>query len=259
MALAEKSLDSARERIHIRRPDVVFVRKPQAKVLPRGLASIVLTALRESDILVKQLIAATNKKDFEALRTKIFRDYVNLSFIIGNSFSVAAEEKPQLRQLVTKEAFKLVEEILHKEGIPRLGCDVIREANFCLDTLRRAHRLIVKIHAYGKAPEGTRERDRELSSLFTRTALWSQLHLDCIRVIVTAARNPRVEPDVLEDIMNGARLSVMAYSYARQGLELRKAQDTYLVESVPLDAEDEELLEESYSDYVESESINAEP
>ncbi len=252
MALAE-CLDPVREGRSLSRPDVLFVRKPQAKVLRRGLASIVLTALRESDALLKPLLAAKTKDEFSDLRKKIWHDYINLSFIVANSFSVTAAEK---RQVATKEAFKLVEHIMHTRGTPRLGSDTVREAIFCLDTLRRSHRLVCELHSRGtRIAEEYKEKDRELSSDFTYSALWAHLHLDCVRLIVTESKDG-IEKDVLESIMDGARMAVMAYSFVRQGLELRTKQDTYLVEGGPLDQEDRELLEESYSDYTESEPTN---
>jgi hypothetical protein len=238
MALAE-CLEPVREGLSLSRPEVMFVRKPQAKVLQRGLASIVLTALRESDALLKPLIAAKSKAEFESLRKKIFNDYANLSFIVANSFSGATVEK---RQVATKEAFKLVADIMHTKGIPRIGCDAIREAIFCLE-----------LHSRGILSPEWKEKDRELSSSFTFSSLWAHLHLDCIRMIVTQSRD-RIEKDVLESIMDGARSAVMAYSFARQGLEMRTKEETYLVEGGPIDQEDRELLEESYSDYTESES-----
>ncbi|HKM48239.1 MAG TPA: hypothetical protein VJX69_11660 [Terriglobales bacterium] len=248
MALAECL--SAREGISLSRPGVLFVRKPQAKVLQRGLASIVLTALRESDALLKPLLAAKSKAAFVSLRKKMFNDYANLSFIIANSFSGITVEK---RQVATRDGFKLVEHIMHTKGTPRLGCETVREAIFCLDTLRRAQRLVCELQSRGKVPLELKDKDEELSANFTFSALWAHLHLDCVRLIVTKS-NHGVEKDVLEVIMDGARSAVMAYSFARQGLELRTKQDTYLVEGGPLDQEDRELLEESYSDYTESES-----
>jgi hypothetical protein len=169
---------------------------------------------------------------------------------VANSFSGATVEK---RQVATKEAFKLVADIMHTKGIPRIGCDAIREAIFCLDTLRRSHRLVCELHSRGILSPEWKEKDRELSSSFTFSSLWAHLHLDCIRMIVTQSRD-RIEKDVLESIMDGARSAVMAYSFARQGLEMRTKEETYLVEGGPIDQEDRELLEESYSDYTESES-----
>jgi hypothetical protein len=255
MALAE-TVETAREGLCLRRPEVLFVRKPQAKVLQRGLASIVLTALRESDALLKPLLAARTKEQFSTLRKNIFNDYANLSFIVANSFSGAAVEK---RQVATKEAFKLVEHIMHTKGTPRLGCETVREAIFCLDTLRRSHRLVCELHSCGSVMAELSERDRKLSHDFTFSALWAQMHLDCVRIIVTQSRDG-VEKDVLEAIMEGSRSAVMAYSFVRQGLELRTKQEPYLVEVGPSDEEDQELLEESYSDYTEFESsVDAQP
>ena len=115
------------------------------------------------------------------------------------------------------------------------------------------------MHARGAAPTDSTDKDQELSANFTASALWAQLHLDCIRLIVTKSTDG-VEQDVLDEMMVGARTAVMAYSYVRQGLELRTKQETYLVEGGPLDTEDKELLEESYSDYLVSKpSLDAQP
>ncbi len=247
MALAE-CLEPVRHGISLHPPDVLFVRKPQAKVLRRGLAAIVLAALRESDVLLQTLLTATGKTDFLSRRKKVFQDYVNLSFVIANSFSGAAKEK---REMATKDAFKLVEHIIHTKGTSRIGSERVRETVFCLDTLRRSSRLVCELHSRGDVAPELKDKDQELSANFTAAALWAQLHLDCVRLIVT--RSNGVEQDVLDEMMKGARTAVMAYSYVRQGLELRTKQETYLVEGGPLDTEDQALLGESYSDYLESE------
>jgi hypothetical protein len=225
-------------------------------MLRRGLAAIVLAALRESDTLLQPLLTPKTKAEFLSRRKKIFQDYVNLSFVIANSFSGAGEEK---RELATKDAFKLVQHIIHTKGTPRIGTERVRETVFCLDTLRRSARLIEELHSRGAAPAESKDKDQELSANFTAAALWAQLHLDCIRLVVTKSRDG-IEPDVLDEMMAGARTAVMAYSYVRQGLELRTKQETYLVEGGPLDTEDKELLEESYSDYLEYKpSLDAQP
>lgn len=255
MALAE-CLEPVRHGISLRTPDVLFVRKPQAKVLRRGLAAIVLAALRESDVLLQPLLTANGRTEFLSRRKKIFQDYVNLSFVIANSFSGTDAEK---RDSATKDAFKLVHHIIHTKGTPRIGTERVRETVFCLDTLRRSARLVSEVHARGAAPTDSTDKDQELSANFTASALWAQLHLDCIRLIVTKSTDG-VEQDVLDEMMVGARTAVMAYSYVRQGLELRTKQETYLVEGGPLDTEDKELLEESYSDYLVSKpSLDAQP
>jgi hypothetical protein len=48
-------------------------------------------------------------------------------------------------------------------------------------------------------------------------------------------------------------MSVMAYSYARQAVELRTKREPFLLDATR-DEEDQQLLEESFSDYVEHES-----
>jgi hypothetical protein len=249
MALAE-CLEPVRQELSSRQPDVLFIRSPQAKVLRRGLAAIVLAALRESDALLKPLLTAGGKAEFAARRKKIFKDYVNLSYVVANSFSGAEAEE---RALATKEAFKLVEHIIHEQGTPRLGTERVRETIFCLNTLRRAARLVGELHSLGDLPAERKEKDEELAISFNASVLWAQFHLDCIRIFVKKSVDG-IEQDVLDEMVGGARMAVMAYSYVRQGVELRTEQEPYLLEGGPLDTEDKELLEESYSDYTESES-----
>ena len=69
-------------------PDVLFVRPKQAKMLHSGPAKIVLTALREMDTVLFELAACKSKSSFIAARKTLFPDYVNLSYIIANSFSM---------------------------------------------------------------------------------------------------------------------------------------------------------------------------
>jgi hypothetical protein len=69
-------------------PDVLFVRPRQARLLHRGPAKIVVTALKEMDIAITQLAHCQSKSEFVATRKAVFRDYMNLSYIIANSFSI---------------------------------------------------------------------------------------------------------------------------------------------------------------------------
>ncbi len=242
------------ERIAHKTPDVVFVRPRQARLLHRGMAKIVVTALREIDTIITRLAYTDSKVEFEKTRDNVFSDYANLSYIIANSFAITSDRS--VRPAAIKQAFKTVEEVFQTEGTRCLGADAASEAFFCLDTLRRAYRLVDAIRIGGDLPAASQEFDGKLAQKFNFAALWAQLHLDCLRVVITKRTVPKRQ--VVDDILQGSRLSVMAYSYARQGVELRTKREPYLLEVGP-DQEDQELLDESYSDYVDSESnIDAE-
>ena len=239
------------ERVTHNPPSVVFVRPKQAKLLHSRLARIVRTALEESETVVARLAAAGSAEKFLALRKEVFPDYVNLAYIIANSFSMVDDRLVRLEAL--KQAFKAVEQVFQSEVSRRLGKEEAGEAFFCLDTLRRAYGLVHTIRTSGEALEGSaKESDQKLMADFNFAALWSQLHLDCLRFIITTGRTRR-NKEVVEEILQGARVAVMAYSYARQGVALRTKPEAYVRDDVQ-DDEDREILEESYLDYVDNES-----
>lgn len=234
-------------------PDVLFVRPKQAKLLHRGPAKIVVTALGEMEIAVTRLAHCQLKPEFVATRKEVFRDYVNLSYIVANSFSITRDRA--IRQTAVDQAIKTVEHYFRVAGVGRVGPEAINEAVFCLDTLRRAYKLVDIIHTRNSnLTESAREADRKLAGDFNFAALWSQLHLDCLRVIIVKRIGQAEE--VLDEILHGSRLSVMAYSYASQGVELRTKREPFLLDTTR-DDEDQQLLEESFSDYVEDESESA--
>jgi hypothetical protein len=231
-------------------PDVLFVRPKQARLLHRGPAKIVITALGEIDVAVTRLAGCQSRSEFVATRKEVFADFVNLSYIIANSFSITRDRA--IRRAAVDQSIKAVERYFQLAGVERFGAETIREAIFCFDTLRRAYKLVDKIHERNSAlGEDSRAADRKLAGDFNGSALWAQLHLDCLRVILS--KHMVQDQEVVDEILQGSRLSVMAYSYARQGLELRTSREPFLLDTTR-DEEDKELLEESFSDYVEHES-----
>jgi hypothetical protein len=175
---------------------------------------------------------------------------MNLSYIIANSFSMTRDRA--IRRAAVDQAIKTVERYFQVAGVERFGVEVVREAIFCFDTLRRAYKLVDIIHERHDAlSQGSREADRKLAGAFNGSALWAQLHLDCLRVIIS--KRMVQDQEVVDEILQGSRLSVMAYSYARQAVELRTKREPFLLDSTR-DEEDEELSQESFSDYVEHES-----
>src|SRR5579863_5781607 len=236
-------------------PDVLFVRPKQARMLHRGPARIVVTALGEIDVVVTRLAHCQSKAQFLKMRKEVFPDYVNLSYIIANSFSITRDRA--IRQAAVGESILAVERFFQASGVVRFGAESIREAVFCLDTLRRAYRLVDNIYAQGnELSDAMMDADRKLAMNLNGSAVWAQLHLDCLRVII--AKHTVQDQDVIDEILQGSRLSVMAYSFARQGIELRTPREPFLLDATR-DEEDKGLLDESFSDYVEHESsIDAE-
>jgi hypothetical protein len=232
-------------------PDVVFVRPHQAKMLPDGPGKIIIIVLREMDKISARLVASKSKTEFDAIRKTVFSDYANLGAILSNSFSAFADKS--VRELANSQAFQYVINQFKTQGRDALSADVLGEVIFCVTTLKRAYRLASQI-GDKKAPEEFQEKDHKLASNFNSNTLWAQLHTECLRFAIR--RRTGLNEEVLVEVLDGMRASVMAYSYVRQGLELRTIREPFL-SSVEQDEEDRELLEESYLD---SElGINAEP
>jgi len=224
-------------------PDAVFVRPRQARLLQRGPARIVTLTLREMEVIVTRLCSSTSKAEFETLRKKNFPDYIHLSYILANTFSLP--EGTTVRQAVIQQSIRNVERVIESLGTPLMGPEVTGEAIFSIATLGRAYKLVNLIHARGDVQSGQKEKDKELGVNFSSFAIWAQLHLDCLRFIVT--HKILSGREIQEEILGGMRASVMAYSFARQGLELRTVREPILTDII-LDEEDRELLNESLID-----------
>jgi hypothetical protein len=231
-------------------PDLVFVRPRQARMLHSGPAKIVLLTLREVDRILTQLAECKSRAEFVEVRKKVFSDYANLAYIMANTFSIP--DDPTIRQVAIRQALENVERLFETEGVSRLGRPAMDEAAFCLSTLKRAYRLVHVIHARGSAPESSREVDRKLAIQFNAAALFAQLNVDCLRLIVT--RRTGVTEEVLQEILLGMRSALMAYACVRGGVEMRTPRDPYL-SGADQDDEDRELLAESFLDY--STSVDA--
>jgi hypothetical protein len=232
-------------------PDVIFVRARQARLLHSGPARIVIIALREIEKIITRLTLCHSKKEFIELRGKVFLDYTNLSYILSNSFSISDDRA--IRQAAMRQAFKAIEHLFETEGVSRLGSEVMRESIFCIETLRRAYRLVDVISTRGGVPDEVRASDRKLAYEFNTAALWTQLHIECLRFAIT--RRTGMPAEILQEILQGQRLAVTAYSLVRQGIELRAKREPILFSTIH-DEEDRELLDESFFD--QESTLNAE-
>ena len=224
-------------------PDAVFVRPRQARLLQRGPARIVTLTLREMENIVIELSECRTKAEFDERRNTRFGDYMNLSFILANAFSMPGSRPVKFKAI--QESLRNVGRLIAHLGKPQMEAEVIQESIFNIETLGRAYRLVHTICERGDIGQDKKEQDRKLAVNFSTSAIWSQLHLDCLRYAIT--HSIALPQDILSEIIEGLRLSVMAYSYARQGIELRTIREPYLTD-IMLDDEDKELLKESAFD-----------
>jgi hypothetical protein len=226
-----------------KKPDVVFVRPRQARMLPDGPGRIVIIALREMERILARLLESKSRAEFEGTRKSVFSDYTNLTAILANSFSIHVDKS--VREMAIRQAFQNVARRFETQGKEALGASVAGEAIFCLSTLKRAYRVLSQIDIEAPVSEELRRKDFELASQFNAAAIWAQLHTECL--LFAIKKRTGLNQEVLTEVLVGMRSSVMAYSYVRQGLELRTTRQPYL-SSDQQDDEDCNLLEESYLD-----------
>jgi hypothetical protein len=212
-------------------------------MLPDGPGRIVIIALREMERILARLLESKSRAEFEGTRKSVFSDYTNLTAILANSFSIHVDKS--VREMAIRQAFQNVARRFETQGKEALGASVAGEAIFCLSTLKRAYRVLSQIDIEAPASEELRRKDFELASQFNAAAIWAQLHTECL--LFAIKKRTGLNQEVLTEVLVGMRSSVMAYSYVRQGLELRTTRQPYL-SSDQQDDEDCNLLEESYLD-----------
>ena|ERR1035437_8861810 len=176
----------------------------------------ILPLVKRLESVIFPLVQANSRADFKALRQRLFHRYVVLMAAITE---IAAEvaDLPDYQSDWVADLTKKVEE---DHILPWLTDGRI-EAIFNIETLGRAVWLASEIISLPTpADDPQKKKDREYAAKYGLSAFWSQLHLDCL----TAALFNHVGPpsaDILDEILEGMRLSVMAYAAARQGYDIR--------------------------------------
>jgi hypothetical protein len=81
--------------------------------------------------------------------------------------------------------------------------------------------MIVSEFAGTSVYETKLEKDRELARQFALASMWAQFNLSCL---IFAICEPVVlSREILDAVIASMRTAVLAYSYARQGYEIRRA------------------------------------
>lgn len=206
--------------------------------LQRDVGTAVLLMCRQMDSLAKQLISCRSKEEFCALRQEIFPKYLNASFAVGSMMKSVMTNVDHVE--IVQEALASIMKFFKSEGAAYLGSDGRAEVIFCLSTLRKAVSMVRYILSKKIAPE-SKEADSGLARQFAMQVIFFQLNLECLRLALTSEDS--LNPEVLTEIVEGLRASVMAYAAARQAMELRGFSEKRYLEApdASWDEEDEEL------------------
>jgi len=202
-----------------------------------NFASVIKLLVMEMDGVAIPLIHCRNRREFESVLKEQFPSYVKLSTAIANVVRSVVKDSDHAR--LVQDGLDDIEKKFCAEENTYLGADEKREIMFSLATLKKAFRLIPELLSRPVPAEAV-EREKQLAGTFGICTILFQLHLQCL--IVAIDRKESLNPEVLEEIIEGLRGSVMAYATIRQALELRGFSASRYSESlgtIPWDKEDE--------------------
>src|SRR5260370_10554324 len=123
-----------------KKPDVVFVRPRQARMLPDGPGRIVIITLREMERILARLLESKSLAEFESTRKSVFSDYSNLTAILANSFSIHVDKS--VRELAIRQAFQNVAQRFYTQSKETPCARIPGEAILFLAKLNRATRVL---------------------------------------------------------------------------------------------------------------------
>ena len=192
----------------------------RAKSAPRALTPSASEVLNGCSDAVRQIlrtaIGTRSKAEFKAVLSESFPNYVGLTLAISH-FATAVIQRPLLDQLV-RESICEMEADFRDKGLETFGAAVRDQAMFTVWTLRKINELTAQINE-APVPTGRKSEDQEFSTNFNLNALMAQFSVDCLNMALD--QEQAVYPEVLEELVDGLRAMVNAYTWARRGLELR--------------------------------------
>jgi hypothetical protein len=196
------------------------LRRSSVKARVSNKAKVVADLRKQLETTIFRLLVTAQSKDqFSELRSELFPQFVELSGAISTLVPLPNEDPADIAEKVFAELAKQF--AADSWLLTRLngGKD---EAQFCLETLHRAHFLAQDV-SDGLKNGSLPPKSRENYTAAISDEWWSILHLRCIIFAIRHKISPTDE--VLMSLMEGFRHSVMSYASARQAIEPRYRAD----------------------------------
>lgn len=173
---------------------------------------------------------------------RLFPKYLGLSLSISHFVNAVVDRNVVER--LSRESICELEADFRDKADAAFGSSVRSQALFTIWTLRKINDVITKIVS-ANLDENKKEDDLAACMQFTVNALRAQMALDSLQMAMD--QKIALYPEVSEALVEDLRAMVNAYSWARQGLEVR-VQPSDADENVPnLDDEDNALLNAALS------------
>ena len=215
----------------------VGLTEPALKKMQGDFADIIKGIVSHTSQLRSRLINCTTVEEFRSLLEKGFQSYLDLNMAITNVV-IASNVDPIEYAHMAQESLGEMQDEFTANAQMYLGEDTYQELLFCISTLRSAVRWLPRLQS---VPPSDPQKDQELASQFFIANSFVSLHLDCLKLAVS--RNQTLNPEILGELMTAIRRSVMVYSFARAGLDLRDFPASRYPEKIDCswDSEDEAL------------------
>lgn len=206
--------------------------------LSSPIADIAEKIRQQLQDMTVQVTGSLTAADFRQLRDELFPQFLKL-VTAQNNVVLVKVDKAELPQLI-ESSFGELEDTFSRAGTFYFTDDELKEILFSISTLRSATGLFPQLISL-KIDKELTAQDCELASQFFVQLNWSIFHL--MALVHVMVRNKIIVPEVLQEMLDGLRSSVMAYAAIRQALDLRDAlAERYREEiSASWDAEDEAL------------------
>jgi len=239
MAIAAFEKDQIQEVPEIHFSFGGFVGRSTSKSLQKDFADIAEAIGAQIDKTSLQLLGCGTVDEFISLRHEVFPLVLNLTKAYSNLTLAALP--PTLIGRIVSESLIGTEDEFTSQGKAYLSDDDYREALFSISTLKSTQKLIPRLIAIKPSDD---VEDAKLADRYFSNTVYARMHLDCLRMAME--REMSLNQDILRELLDGMRASLMAYSYARAGLELRglpNYSDGDAQEEIIWDEEDQSLAD----------------
>jgi hypothetical protein len=214
--------------------------------LPSSYAEIAQRLLKEVAEVTTQAAKARTVEDFKERRKRLYPEYLSLMKALSSVVLAKMDQCDRTSLMINLQpifdaSFEALEDDMETHGALYFSDDVLKEIMFSLATIKSAYLAVPRLLS-AHVDEAKLDQDRELGENFSFSVTWAQFHFEALKGAMR--KNLTVVPEVLLELTQGLRSSVMAYSYIRQAVGLRGLLDERYSEDLgPLvwDDEDEAL------------------
>ena len=219
----------------------------RAKSAKRSLTPSTSDVLRGCGEAVNQIlrtaIESRSKAEFDRVYGDSFSKYAALTIAISQ-FATALIEKSLLEQLV-RESICEIEADFRDKGLAAFGATVRDQTMFTVWTLRKINDLTSQIIVV-PTDKAKKSEDENICLNFNINALRAQFSVDCLNMAL--ANDRAIYPEVQDELVDGLRAMVNAYTWARRRLDLRVPAQEESFDPSPLQDDDRALMEFAFSE-----------